>query len=112
MLVQIFRLGNEAGLSRDSLMREHVAVTETAHIQSTIDALDDYRQALMLRSPRRLHAQRDIAQARLDELHRDFATRQRGDVPDASAVGRHRSRLGNGPRAQPADPIRLRRCAR
>ncbi len=73
VLLQIFRLGNEAGLSRDSLTRERVAVAETSHIQGTIDALDGYRQALMLRSADISRA-RDLAQARLDELHRDFAT--------------------------------------
>jgi diguanylate cyclase (GGDEF)-like protein/PAS domain S-box-containing protein len=73
VVFQIFRLGNEAGLSRDSLTRESVAVAETSHIVATIDALDDYRQALMLRSPAVSHT-RDIAQARLDALHRDFAS--------------------------------------
>ena len=71
VLFQIFRLGNEAGLSRDSLTRERVAVAETSHIQATIDALDDYRQALMLRSPD-ISRTRELAQERLNELHRDF----------------------------------------
>jgi diguanylate cyclase (GGDEF)-like protein/PAS domain S-box-containing protein len=73
VLFQIFRLGNEAGLSRDSLTRERVAVAETSHIQGTIDALDDYREALMLRSPDLLST-RDVAQARLGALHRDFTS--------------------------------------
>ena len=73
VLFQIFRLGNEAGLSRDSLTRERVAVTETSHIQASLDALDDYRQALMLRSPD-VARKCDLAQARLDALHRDFVS--------------------------------------
>ena len=71
VLFQIFRLGNEAGLSRDSLTRERVAVAETSHILATLAALGEYRSALMLRSSD-ISGARDIAQARLDALRRDF----------------------------------------
>jgi len=71
VLVQIYRLGNEAGLSRDSLMREQVAVAETGRILGALNAVDDYRYALMLRTPELGHA-RAIAQTRLDIVRRDF----------------------------------------
>ena len=73
VLVQIYRLGNEAGLSRDSLMREQVAVTETGRILSAISAIDDYRYNLMLRTPQ-IERTRANVQAHLDGLRRDFAT--------------------------------------
>jgi diguanylate cyclase (GGDEF)-like protein/PAS domain S-box-containing protein len=73
VVFQIFRLGNEAGLSRDSLTRERVAVAETSHIVATIDALDSYRYALMLRT-NAISRTRAIVQTRLDALRRDFST--------------------------------------
>ena len=73
VLFQIYRLGNEAGLSRDALTRERVAVAETAHVLATIDAMDDYRYALMVGTPDAA-AVRARAQARLDVLRRDFAS--------------------------------------
>ncbi len=73
VLVQIYRLGNEAGLSRDSLMREQVAVTETGRILSAISAIDDYRYNLMLRTPQ-IESARANVQAHLDGLRRDFST--------------------------------------
>jgi diguanylate cyclase (GGDEF)-like protein/PAS domain S-box-containing protein len=73
VLVQIYRLGNEAGLSRNSLMREQVAVDETRAVLRAIEAVDNYRYALTLRTP-------DVPRARiavqhdLDGLGSDFAT--------------------------------------
>ncbi|MGB6985768.1 MAG: EAL domain-containing protein [Candidatus Aquilonibacter sp.] len=73
VLVQIYRLGNEAGLSRDSLMREQVAVAETGRILRAINAVDDYRYALMLRTPQLARA-RAVAQTRLEMLRHDFTS--------------------------------------
>jgi diguanylate cyclase (GGDEF)-like protein/PAS domain S-box-containing protein len=73
VLVQIYRLGNEAGLSRDSLMREQVAVAETGRILLAINAVDDYRNALMLRTPE-IGRTRARAQNRVGMLHHDFTS--------------------------------------
>ena len=72
VLYQIFRLGNEAGLDRDALTRERVAVAETRHILATINALDDYRYALLLQLSD-VPTARETAQARIDALDRDFS---------------------------------------
>ena len=73
VLAQIYRLGNEAGLSRDSLMREQVAVAESHRILTALNAVDNYRYALMLRTPQ-LDSARANAQLNLDVLGRDFTS--------------------------------------
>ena len=73
VLYQIFRLGNEAGLDRGALTRERIAVAETKHILATINALDDYRYALLLQ-PSDTASAREMAQARIDALNRDFTS--------------------------------------
>ncbi len=73
VLAQIYRLGNEAGLSRDSLMREQVAVAESARILSAINAIDYYRYTLMLRTPKIANA-RATVETQVDMLRRDFTS--------------------------------------
>jgi diguanylate cyclase (GGDEF)-like protein/PAS domain S-box-containing protein len=73
VLFQIFHLGREAGLDRDALTRERVAVAETSHILATINAVDDYRYALLVRS-NAIERTREVAQERIDALRRDFTT--------------------------------------
>jgi diguanylate cyclase (GGDEF)-like protein/PAS domain S-box-containing protein len=73
VLYQIVRLGSQAGLDRDALTRERIAVTETQHILATIDGLDDYRYALLTQSST-IAATRETAQARIDALQRDFTS--------------------------------------
>ncbi|HTV91551.1 MAG TPA: EAL domain-containing protein [Verrucomicrobiae bacterium] len=73
VLFQIVRLGSEAGLDRDALTRERVAVVETNHILATVDALDDYRYALLVQS-NAVAAARETAQSRIDALQRDFTS--------------------------------------
>lgn len=73
--LQIFHLGRQAGLDREALTREGVAVAETTHILATINAIDDYRYALMVRS-NAIERTRAAAQDRIDTLRRDFSTGQ------------------------------------
>ncbi|MGD0968206.1 MAG: EAL domain-containing protein [Candidatus Aquilonibacter sp.] len=73
VLYQVVRLGSQAGLDRDALTRERIAVTETQHILATIDALDDYRYALLVQS-NTIAAARETAQSRIDALQRDFTS--------------------------------------
>ncbi len=73
VLFQIVRLGSEAGLNRDALTRERVAVIETNHILATVDTLDDYRYALLVQSST-VAAAREAAQSRIDALQRDFTS--------------------------------------
>ncbi|HUA09757.1 MAG TPA: EAL domain-containing protein [Candidatus Acidoferrales bacterium] len=72
VIFQIYQLGHEAGLDRNALTRERVAVAETAHVLAVVDALDNYRFALMVRRP--TVALRARAQATLDVLESDLTT--------------------------------------
>jgi diguanylate cyclase (GGDEF)-like protein/PAS domain S-box-containing protein len=73
VLLRIVHLGREAGLDRDALTRERVAVAETAKIVATLDALADFRNALILRAPNVLQT-RAAADARLADIRADFTS--------------------------------------
>jgi diguanylate cyclase (GGDEF)-like protein/PAS domain S-box-containing protein len=75
VLVRIVHLGREAGLDRDALTRERIAIAETTRLVAALDAIADYRNALILHSPA-IASTRAKADAAMTQLQHDFTDGQ------------------------------------
>jgi diguanylate cyclase (GGDEF)-like protein/PAS domain S-box-containing protein len=73
VLWQVSQMSKEAGLDRETLQRERIAVAETKQLVGMIDALDAFRYALVLDRPNRRVLAGRAARA-LNGIDTDFRT--------------------------------------